>query len=146
MPKFTSIAIAIVFAFTTWFGWANYSQVRLESQCDELAASFGGHLSNGRRSESSKYVIWCGSNGPTDSDAPTIQSVTTKIINAGLGQTEISLDLSKSQLSDSAIPALGAIRGLYFIDVSETEITKQGADALRSLMPDTIVRWSPKQE
>jgi len=146
MRRLTAIAASATLVFVTWLGWTIYSQERLEAQCDDLAASFGAHLSNGRRSESAKYLIWCGNNGPSDTDVATIRDATAKIINAGLGQTEMSLDLSKTLLSDDAIPELAAIRGLYYIDVSDTAITANGADALRSRMPGTIIRWSPKQK
>lgn len=141
MKKFFAIASLTIFAFAVWLGWAVYSQERLESHCDHLAASFGAHLSNGRRSESSKYLIWCGSPGPSDGDSATIRDTTTNIINAGFGQTEISLDLSGTSISNESITEIGRIRGLYYIDIRDTEITEQGAKELRSRMPGTIVRW-----
>jgi hypothetical protein len=53
----------------------------------------------------------------------------------------ISLDLSETWISDAGLKHLRAIGSLEVLDLSETEATPQGVEALRDSLPGCVITY-----
>jgi hypothetical protein len=106
---------------------------------NQRARELGGGVSNGRREFRSRVGAWFHGKEITDHTMPEIVSIIRECQRRGLGGAHLGLDLSRTSVGDDGIKLLHAVRGLEVVSIRDTNVTKNGVDALRRALPKTHV-------
>jgi hypothetical protein len=103
------------------------------------AQSLGGGVSNGRRAFRRHVGAWFHGKEITDRAMPEIVSIIRDCQSRGLGGAHLSLDISRTSISDDGIKLLHSVPGLDSVSIRDTNATNDGVVSLQRVLPRTHV-------